>query len=171
MNDDHQTSTQPNTLKRALSQSTTSTTSSTTTNAHATKARHHKASRLSSVKQFLRSRSHSPTAASIPSNRSSPSSSFEIPRSIPANSTPRHSASPVSTMSPSRVSTDDDNHSASYKRVSSTHTRRSGHDYRRYSGTVNHYGRHSNDWLFGGFSLRDTVRDGVDRLRHHHAKG
>ena len=40
-------------------------------------------------------------------------------------------------------------------------------DYRRYNGTVNHYGRHSNDWLFGGFSLRDTVRGGVDRLRHH----
>ncbi|PWY71842.1 hypothetical protein BO83DRAFT_427504 [Aspergillus eucalypticola CBS 122712] len=167
MNDDHQTSAQPNTLKRALSQSTTSSTSSTTTNSHATKARHHKASRLSSVKQFLRSRSHSPTAASIPSNRSSPSASFDIPRSIPANSTPRRSASPVSTMSPSRASTDD---SATNKRVHSTHIRRSGHDYRRYSGTVNHYGRHSNDWLFGGFSLRDTVRDGVDRLRHHHAK-
>jgi hypothetical protein len=48
----------------------------------------------------------------------------------------------------------------------SSYPRKSGEDYRRYSGTVNHYGRHSNDWLFGGFSLRDTVREGVDRLRH-----
>ncbi|KAA8644062.1 uncharacterized protein ATNIH1004_008259 [Aspergillus tanneri] len=52
----------------------------------------------------------------------------------------------------------------------SFHPRRSGDDYRRYSGTVNHYGRHSNDWLFGGFSLRDTVRDRVDRLRGHGEK-
>ncbi|OJJ47266.1 hypothetical protein ASPZODRAFT_1932937 [Penicilliopsis zonata CBS 506.65] len=46
--------------------------------------------------------------------------------------------------------------------------RRNADDWRRYSGTVQHCGRHSNDWLFGGFSLRDTVRDGVDKLRHHH---
>lgn len=43
-------------------------------------------------------------------------------------------------------------------------------DYRRYSGTVNHYGRHSNDWLFGGFSVRDSVRDGIDQLFHHKEK-
>jgi hypothetical protein len=43
-------------------------------------------------------------------------------------------------------------------------------DYRRYSGTVNHYGRHSNDWLFGGFSVRDSVRDGIDRFFHHEEK-
>lgn len=48
-----------------------------------------------------------------------------------------------------------------------THRSTNTNDYRRYNGTVNHYGRHSNDWLFGGFSLRDTVRGGVDRLRHH----
>jgi hypothetical protein len=46
-------------------------------------------------------------------------------------------------------------------------TRRNSDDYRRYSGTVNHYGRHSNDWLFGGFSVRETVRDGFEKLRHH----
>ena len=45
--------------------------------------------------------------------------------------------------------------------------RRSSDDYRRLNGTVNHHGRHSNDWLFGGFSLRDTVKDGVDKLKSH----
>lgn len=43
-------------------------------------------------------------------------------------------------------------------------------NYKRYSGTVNHYGRHTNDWLFGGFSVRDTVRDGIDRVFHHEDK-
>lgn len=38
--------------------------------------------------------------------------------------------------------------------------------YRRYSGTVNHCGRHSNDWLFGGFSVRETVRGSIEKLRH-----
>ncbi|KAJ5899645.1 hypothetical protein N7495_004389 [Penicillium taxi] len=42
--------------------------------------------------------------------------------------------------------------------------RKSNDDYRRYSGTVNHYGRHSNDWLFGGFSVREAVRDGFEKL-------
>ncbi|PYI08499.1 hypothetical protein BO78DRAFT_310604 [Aspergillus sclerotiicarbonarius CBS 121057] len=166
--DDYQTSTQPshyhpNTLKRALSQSTTSSTSSTTTtpsspNTHLPKTKLRKASRLSSVKDFLRSRSNSPA----PSDRSSPVPSFEIPRSILSHSDHR-STSP--TTMPHRVSSD--SHSASHKRSTTSTNRRSGDDYRRYSGTVNHYGRHSNDWLFGGFSLRDTVRDGVDRLRHH----
>jgi hypothetical protein len=51
------------------------------------------------------------------------------------------------------------------RRLDSYHSRKSSDDYRRLNGTVSHKGRHSNDWLFGGFSLRDTVRGGVDRLR------
>jgi hypothetical protein len=42
--------------------------------------------------------------------------------------------------------------------------------YKRYSGTVNHYGRHSNDWLFGGFSVRDTLRDGIEKLKGHNER-
>ena len=49
----------------------------------------------------------------------------------------------------------------------STPTRKNSGDYKRYSGTVNHYGRHSNDWLFGGFSVRETVRGSLDKLRSH----
>lgn len=49
--------------------------------------------------------------------------------------------------------------------VSSSRSRSDSH--KRYSGTLNHYGRHSNDWLFGGFSVRDTFRDGIDKLRGH----
>lgn len=54
-----------------------------------------------------------------------------------------------------------------FPKRATTPTRKNSDDYRRYSGTVNHYGRHSNDWLFGGFSVRDTVRDGIEKLRHH----
>ncbi|KAK2799191.1 hypothetical protein FQN50_008580 [Emmonsiellopsis sp. PD_5] len=35
--------------------------------------------------------------------------------------------------------------------------RKSSTDYKRLSGTVNHCGRHANDWLFGGFSVRESV--------------
>lgn len=38
-------------------------------------------------------------------------------------------------------------------------------NYKRYSGTVNHCGRHSNEWLFGGFSLRDSVRHRIDMMK------
>ncbi|EEH35814.2 hypothetical protein PAAG_00137 [Paracoccidioides lutzii Pb01] len=55
-------------------------------------------------------------------------------------------------------------HSA-HKRYSSpyTHTKRKSSggsslsENRRLSGTVNYCGRHGNDWLFGGFSVRESV--------------
>ncbi|KAL4785432.1 hypothetical protein BJX76DRAFT_356151 [Aspergillus varians] len=50
-------------------------------------------------------------------------------------------------------------------RSGSNKSRKSTEDRRRYDNTVYHYGRHSNYWLFGGFSVRDTVRDGVDWVR------
>lgn len=83
--------------------------------------------------------------------------------------TSRRTESPVH-MSP-RSSISPDRSVYRKKQTHARHSRRSSDDYRRYNGTVNHYGRHSNDWLFGGFSLRDTVRDGVDRLRHHGKEG
>lgn len=82
---------------------------------------------------------------------------------------PQRTASPVP-MSP-RSSTSSNRLDYHPKRgTGARHSTRVTDDYRRYNGTVNHYGRHSNDWLFGGFSVRDTVRDGVERLRHHHGK-
>jgi hypothetical protein len=56
-----------------------------------------------------------------------------------------------------------------YMKRAPTPTRSNSGDYKRYSGTVNHYGRHSNDWLFGGFSVRETVRGvrgSLDKLRN-----
>lgn len=50
-------------------------------------------------------------------------------------------------------------------------TQKSSSDHKRYSGTINHYGRHSNDWLFGGFSLRESVRDGLGKLRNSDKEG
>ncbi|KAL2863401.1 uncharacterized protein BJX67DRAFT_384719 [Aspergillus lucknowensis] len=51
------------------------------------------------------------------------------------------------------------------RRSGSYSSRKSSEDRRRYDNTVYHYGRHSNYWLFGGFSVRDTIRDGVDWIR------
>lgn len=74
---------------------------------------------------------------------------------MPASTYSRRSASPEGSPRPSSRS---------------SHTRRTSGDHRRYRGTISHCGRHSNDWLFGGFSFRDTVRDGVDRLRQQREK-
>ncbi|KAI9370690.1 hypothetical protein BJX61DRAFT_544375 [Aspergillus egyptiacus] len=44
------------------------------------------------------------------------------------------------------------------RRSDSFDSRKSSNERRRYkSNTVYHYGRHSNYWLFGGFSVRDTL--------------
>ena len=32
-------------------------------------------------------------------------------------------------------------------------------------GSLDHYGRHGNDWLFGGISLRETARGLVQKRR------
>ncbi|KAL1995903.1 hypothetical protein VTN49DRAFT_769 [Thermomyces lanuginosus] len=42
---------------------------------------------------------------------------------------------------------------------------KSNNDYKRYNGTLNHYGRHANSWLFNDFSIREAVREGLERLR------
>ncbi|KAL4820322.1 hypothetical protein BDW67DRAFT_181395 [Aspergillus spinulosporus] len=55
--------------------------------------------------------------------------------------------------------------SSAPRRTDSSKSRASSDSRRRYDNTVYHYGRHSNYWLFGGFSVRDTVRDGVDWIR------
>lgn len=49
---------------------------------------------------------------------------------------------------------------------SSSHSHSYSHSRKSTDDFVNHYGRHSNGWLFGGFSLRGTFKDGVERLRH-----
>ncbi|CAG7915982.1 unnamed protein product [Penicillium olsonii] len=113
------------------------------------------ANRLSS--KIFRSKSLAPI--NIPKNRT------DIPRSNPeASYFPQSYSSPTS-MSPSTSSPQSPKTDYEVKRAS-TPTRKSSGDYKRYSGTVNHYGRHSNDWLFGGFSVRDSVRDGIEKLRH-----
>lgn len=95
-----------------------------------------------------------------------------IPRSAPKMSYfddhHHYSSSPVQ-MSPGNSSPCSPKEDFGTK-IAPTPTRKTSDDYRRYSGTVNHFGRHSNDWLFGGFSVRDTVRDGFEKLRHHEEK-
>ncbi|PLB55885.1 hypothetical protein P170DRAFT_433358 [Aspergillus steynii IBT 23096] len=155
-----------------LSYTTTSTTSSSSP-----PPKKHKLSLSASGKFFpsrsvsrSRARSDSPTPTDLPldvprSRTRHRAETLDIPRSHPSTEySARRSTSPRP-MSPAQSQ---DPSVTAQKRVSGSYTyspRRSGDDYRRYSGTVNHYGRHSNDWLFGGFSLRDTVRDGVEKLR------
>ncbi|CAG8197616.1 unnamed protein product [Penicillium olsonii] len=136
--------------QRSLSQSST-----TSSRSNQSQKSLRLANRLSS-KIF---RSKSPAPINIPKTRT------DIPRSNPeASYFPQSYSSPTS-MSPSTSSPQSPKADYEVKRAS-TPTRKSSGDYKRYSGTVNHYGRHSNDWLFGGFSVRDSVRDGIEKLRH-----
>ncbi|ODH51757.1 hypothetical protein GX48_01999 [Paracoccidioides brasiliensis] len=80
------------------------------------------------------------------------------------NPTQFHSQIPTSTSTSTSTAPTPTSHSA-HKRYSSpyTHTKRKSSggsslsENRRLSGTVNYCGRHGNDWLFGGFSVRESV--------------
>ncbi|KAI2794973.1 hypothetical protein POX_a01574 [Penicillium oxalicum] len=87
------------------------------------------------------------------------SSSLDINRAFGSQSPTRMAFHPLGSQSPRQEQA---GHTQS-----ETIGRKHCNDYRRYNGTVQQYGRHSNDWLFGGFSVRETVRDGIDKLRHH----
>lgn len=160
-------------LQRSPSQASTATSSSR--GSHSEEKKHSRKTSNPIASRILRGRSKSSTPIDIPkSNRSRQyASSFsqaqEIPRSNPNSSyLDQNSTSPVQ-MSPDSSSPRSPRPEYMTKR-SSTPPRRNSNDHRRYSGTVNHCGRHSNDWLFGGFSVRETVRDGIDKLRSHHDK-
>jgi hypothetical protein len=179
MKDQHRTGPagiEQNNIHQPLSHSTTLSSSNSSQSDNATGTPRQSSHRLPfySGASLFRSRSKSPAAieTELPVNRARRSTSDSygdtIPRSIPTSrdSVPQLSTSPTA-MSP--IESASPTSFGPLKRDSgsySSQSRKSGDDYRRYSGTVNHYGRHSNDWLFGGFSLRDTVREGVDRLRH-----
>lgn len=160
--------------QRSLSQSSTTSTSSRGSQRSAEKQHARKISDSLSSKLF-RDRSRSPMPIEIPKSRHRQSSSSSQPRDIP-RSAPNHSYFDQNNQSTSPVQMSPDASSPrspkpeSTKRAS-TPTRKNSDDYRRYSGTVNHCGRHSNDWLFGGFSVRDTVRGSFDKLRHSEKEG
>ncbi|KAJ5646563.1 hypothetical protein N7490_002935 [Penicillium lividum] len=152
--------------KRRASQNSTTTSSS-----HSTQHSHEQKDRQISnpiTSKLFRSGSKSPTIE-VPKHRHKHSQSLDdhyIPRSNPemnyydqcdSTSTVQMSPEPSSPQSPK----------PDFPKRAPSPTCKNSDDYRRYSGTVNHYGRHSNDWLFGGFSVRDTVRDGIEKLRHH----
>ncbi|KAJ5633719.1 hypothetical protein N7528_001561 [Penicillium herquei] len=158
----HQGSNYP---RRSLSQTSATTTSSRSTVLSDEKKRRRISNPLSS--KLFRSGSKSVTPIEIPKTRQS-TDTHDIPRSNPDDSYFDHrdgSISPVR-MSPEPSSPRSPKPDFE-KPAPPSHTRKNSDDYRRYSGTVNHYGRHSNDWLFGGFSVRDTVRDGIEKLRHN----
>jgi len=158
--------------KRSLSQtSATTTTSRGSQCSDEKKHSRHFSNPLSST--LLRLRSKSPTPVEIPlTHLRQASSSMSQPRDI-HRSTPgtsyfdlgHHATSPID-MSSESTSPCSPKSEYATKRAS-TPTRKNSDDYRRYSGTINHYGRHSNDWLFGGFSVRETVASGLDKLRNN----
>ncbi|KAK4870973.1 hypothetical protein LT330_000210 [Penicillium expansum] len=145
--------------KRSLSQTSATSTSSHTSQSSQEKKR----SRLSKPLSNL-FRSKSPALIDIPKSHEDIMSQ---PRDIPQSN---HKSSyfpdqDYTSTSPTQMSPSMGSPKADSPKRASTPTRKSSGDYKRYSGTVNHYGRHSNDWLFGGFSVRDTVRDSLDKLR------
>lgn len=140
--------------KRSLSQTSATTCSSCSTQRSDEKKRDRKLSNPLASRLF-RSGSKSPTPIDIPKSHKRRSYFDQHHRS--------HSPDQ---MSPEATSPRSPKQEYTTKRAS-TPARKNSDDYRRYSGTVNHYGRHSNDWLFGGFSVRGTVRDGIEKFRHH----
>ena len=156
--------------KRSLSL-TSATTNSSDSTERSDEKKPRRISNPLSTKLFP-TRSRSPSPVMIPKHNrqnSSGSQTHDIPRSNPPSYFDHHYHSTNSgQMSPDSTSLNSPKSpKLDYAKRAPTPTRKTGDDYRRYSGTINHYGRHSNDWLFGGFSVRDTVRDGIEKLRHH----
>ncbi|CAL5865825.1 uncharacterized protein PFLUO_LOCUS31 [Penicillium psychrofluorescens] len=126
--------------------------------------------------QLFHSCSKSSSPVSTPDSSSRQSMAASQPRDIPRSASKmsyfdgqHHHSTSLVQMSPDNSSPCSPREDFGTKGAP-TPTRKTSDDYRRYSGTVNHFGRHSNDWLFGGFSVRETVRDGFEKLRHHDEK-
>lgn len=160
--------------KRSSSQ-TSSTTTSSRGSQRSNEKKHSRHSSNPLTSKLFRSRSNSPTPIEIPmTHLRQHSSSMSQPRDIP-RSTPGYfdqhyrSTSPVD-ISPESTSPRSPKPEYTTKRAS-TPTHKNSDDYRRLSGTINHCGRHSNDWLFGGFSVRETVASGLEKLRHNDKEG
>ncbi|CAG8157726.1 unnamed protein product [Penicillium nalgiovense] len=150
--------------KRSISQTSATSTSSQTSQLSQEK-KHSKFS--NPLSKIFRSKTPAPIDI-LKSRQVTMSQPRDIPRSNPRTSyfpDQGYISNSPTEMPPSMGSP----HSfkADVPKRASTPTHKNSGDYKRYSGTVNHYGRHSNDWLFGGFSVRETVRDGLDKLRSH----
>ncbi|KAJ6095620.1 hypothetical protein N7486_006366 [Penicillium sp. IBT 16267x] len=148
-------------------------TSSTTTSSHSTQRSDEKKHRRFSnpiASKLFRSGSKSPTEIDIPKRKHNHSHSLDIhyiPRSNPQMDYFDQRDGSISPVPMSPEPSSPRSSKPDFPKRASTPTRKNSDNYRRYSGTVYHYGRHSNDWLFGGFSVRDTVRDGIEKLRNH----
>lgn len=126
----------------------------------------------------IRSRSPLPRSSSPSADKKRRRSPPPLQPSSAVSTSPTSPLSPSSidrAYSPTEMSPTSSHHpqrnsmahrDASSSTIDSSERSRSD-SYKRYSGTINHYGRHSNDWLFGGFSVRDTLRDGIEKLKGH----
>ncbi|KAK2733424.1 hypothetical protein FQN57_002120 [Myotisia sp. PD_48] len=70
---------------------------------------------------------------------------------------PQTTSSPSPMYSDGTMSPTSPTEPSKKKRHSSSSTSRKSSDHKRRSSTLSHYGRHGNDWLFGGYSVRDHV--------------
>ncbi|KAJ5835443.1 hypothetical protein N7447_001469 [Penicillium robsamsonii] len=141
--------------KRSLSQ-----TSATSSSSQFSQEKHSKLSNPLS-KLF---RPNTPVSIDIPKNQDTMSQPRDIPQRSKTSYFPDQGYTATSPTQMSSMGSPQSPKVDCPKRAS-TPTRKNSDDYKRYSGTVNHYGRHSNDWLFGGFSVRETVRDSLDKFR------
>ncbi|KAL4901421.1 hypothetical protein BDW74DRAFT_159951 [Aspergillus multicolor] len=141
-----QVTTNQSITERPLSQSTTA--------SSATSALKQSESKTNKLAYLSTRTSNSPSMTRPATPRSYPAGMDTF---VPRDSFSSTEDSPRRTQSPLPLQ-------ASPTRTSSNRSRGSD-SRRRYDNTVYHYGRHSNYWLFGGFSVRDTVRDGVDWIR------
>lgn len=135
----------------------------------------HSSSIFSSGKRFFRSRSSSPAPMQVQTGATSSTAAYRDTRNHSRSRAasaehPQRTTSPVPMSPGSRPQSPASpfrsgfaKHGRHPSRVSSNG---SEDDWKRYNGTVNHLGRHGNDWLFGGFSVRDTIRG----FLHHENK-
>ncbi|KAJ5665840.1 uncharacterized protein N7477_008288 [Penicillium maclennaniae] len=159
--------------KRSSSQ-TSSTSTSSRSSQHSNEKKHSRHSSNPLTSKLFRTKSISSNPIEIPmTDLRQCSSSMSQPRDIP-KSTPGYFDQHYRSNSSVDMSLESTPRSPKMEYTSkraSISTRKTSDDYRRLSGTINHCGRHSNDWLFGGFSVRETVANGLEKLRHNDKEG
>ncbi|KAJ6108160.1 hypothetical protein N7523_009483 [Penicillium sp. IBT 18751x] len=160
--------------KRSSSQ-TSSTSTSSQGSQHSNEKRHTRHSSNPLTSKLFRTKSRAPNPIEIPmtdlrQHSSSMSQPCDIPRRTPGYFDQHYRSNSSVDMSPESTPPRSPKMEYTSKRASIS-TRKASDDYRRLSGTINHCGRHSNDWLFGGFSVRETVANGLEKLRHNDKEG
>ncbi|PGH01409.1 hypothetical protein AJ80_09009 [Polytolypa hystricis UAMH7299] len=103
---------------------------------------------------FLRSRSRSRSRSKSPAPINTAITSATLPH--PHTHAGQHTLSPTA-MSPTSPLSSSLPASGGKRNSMPPPQRKSSSHHKRLSATVNYYGRHGNDWLFNGFSVRESM--------------